>query len=97
MRANLGVVKHTKGQAGMRLPSTRRSGAPGYAAVLLGAPLAFLDDEDLPAPVIATGWADVVHHVRGAAGIALHEDRDVLEKVVSPAIPLTMPADSLLR
>jgi hypothetical protein len=64
---------------------------------LFGAPSALLDHEDLTPAIVAAGRADVVHHVRRAAGVAVHEDRDVLEVVVPPPVSLAMPADSLLR
>jgi hypothetical protein len=63
---------------------------------LLGAPAALLDDEDLAATVVPAGRADVMHHMRLAAGVAIHEDRYVLQEVMPAPVALAVTGDSLL-
>jgi hypothetical protein len=63
---------------------------------LLSAPAALLDDEDLAATVVAAGRADVMHNVRLAAGVAIHEDRYVLQEVMPAPVALAVTGDSLL-
>src|SRR4051812_13438850 len=71
------------------------SGECAGSGDLLGAALPLFDDDHLAAAVITAIRADVMDHVRLAAGIAGDEDRHVLDEVVPPPIPLTVAGDSL--
>ncbi|MEZ4565316.1 MAG: hypothetical protein R2853_21575 [Thermomicrobiales bacterium] len=65
-------------------------------ADLLSAPAALLDNEHLATTVVPAGRADVMHHMRLTAGIAIHENRNVLQVVVPAPVALAVAGDSLL-
>ena len=65
-------------------------------ANFLSAPAALLDDKRLAASVVPTGRADVMHYVRLATGVAIHEDRYVLQIVMPAPVALAVTGDSLL-
>jgi len=63
---------------------------------LLGAPAWLLDDKHLATAVVTTGRANVMHNVRLSAGVAVHEDRNVFQKVMPAPVALAVAGDSLL-
>jgi hypothetical protein len=86
-----------KGQATPPAPRTLISGRRGGAVPrLFGASLPRFDDKDLPPAVVTARWADVVDDMRRAAGIAVHQHRNVLEEMVPPPVPLAVASNSLL-
>jgi hypothetical protein len=65
-------------------------------AKLLGAPAALLDNEHLAATVVPAGRAHVMHHMRLTAGVAVHEDWNILQEVLPAPVALAVAGDSLL-
>ena len=57
---------------------------------------ALLNDEYLAATVVPAGRADVMHDMRLATGVAIHEHRNVLEEVMPAPVALAVTGDSLL-
>jgi hypothetical protein len=62
---------------------------------LFGAAFPLFDDDHLAAAVVPAIWTDVVDDVRVATGIAGHQDRHVLDKVVPAPVALAVAGDSL--
>ena len=62
---------------------------------LFGAALSLLDDDDLATAVVPAVWTDVMNHMRIAAGVAGHEDRHVLDKIVPAPVALAVAANTL--
>lgn len=80
---------------GQTLPSALSS-AYVPCPKLLGPPTALFDDEHLAATVVPTGRADVMHHVRLATRIAIHQDGYILQVVMPAPVALAVAGDSLL-
>lgn len=86
-------------RTGVKMQRPRRSRETGrgrYAGGLGFCALALFDDDDLPAVVHAAIRANVVRSFGLAAMLAWHE-LHWLQVMMPAAIPLPVPADSLLR